>query len=72
MVTLRFKLSDRSDFEVPLSGPENLGDLLGRVSRDSGIELGRVIAIRQGKVVAGHKAVEDQDIIEIYPAISGG
>ena len=72
MVTLCFKLSDRANIEVPLSGPENLGDLLNRVSRDSGIEPGGVIAVRQGKVVAGHQAVEDQDIIEIYPAISGG
>lgn len=72
MVTFRFKLSDRADLEIPLSGPENLGDLLDRVSRDTGMKLGGVIAVRQGKVVAGHQAVEDQDSIEIYPAISGG
>ncbi len=72
MVTLRFKLSDKADLEVPLSTPENLGDLLSRVSRDTGMKIGGVIAVRQGKVVAGHKIVEDQDIIEIYPAISGG
>ncbi len=49
MVTFRFKLSDRADLEIPLSAPENLGDLLARVSRDTGIILGGVIAVRQGK-----------------------
>ena len=72
MVTLRFKLSDRADLEVPLSGPETLGDLLARVSRETGTELGGVIAIRNGKVLPRHQTVEDQDLIEIYPAISGG
>ncbi len=72
MVTFRFKLSDRADLEIPLSAPENLGDLLDRVSRETDMKLGGVIAVRQGRVVAGHKTVEDQDVIEIYPAISGG
>lgn len=72
MVTLNFKLSDSATLEVPLSGPVNLGDLLDQVSQDTGNQLGRVIAVRQGKVMASHEAVEDQDIIEIYPAISGG
>jgi len=72
LVTIRFKLSDRDDIEIPLPEPENLGDLLDRVSRETGTELGGYIAVRQGKVIAAHTAVEDQDVIEIFPAISGG
>jgi len=72
LVTLKFKLSDRDDLVVSLSETETLGDLLSRVSRETGTELGGVIAVRQGKVMARSQIVEDQDIIEIYPAISGG
>lgn len=72
MVTFRFKLSDRDDLSVALTGPETLGDLLMRVSRQAGLELGGYIAVRQGKVMAKDQAVADRDVIDIFPAISGG
>ena len=72
MVTLYFKLSDRAAIQIPVRQPETLGDLLERVSQETGTELGSYIAVRQGKVMARHQIVEDQDSIEIFPAISGG
>jgi sulfur carrier protein ThiS len=38
----------------------------------TGIEIGGVIAIRQGQVITKNSIVEDGDEIDIFPAISGG
>lgn len=72
MVTLHFRLSDRDTIELAVDQPEELRVILSRCDDQSGEKIGDVIAIRDGRVVPLHGLVRDGDVIELFPAISGG
>ncbi len=72
MVTVIFKLSEAGSVELTLSGPQTLQAVLENAAVQAGIQLGGFIAIRDGKVLTAEKMVDVDDVIEVFPAISGG
>ena len=46
--------------------------VLDQFALKSGCEVGSVIAVRNGKVLGLQDVVLDGDVIDVYPAISGG
>ena len=54
--------------EVELSGIKRVGDLFRRLDLVSESYL----AIRSGELVTGEDPVDDDDVIELRPVISGG
>lgn len=72
MVTVNFKLTDIGRIEIPLGTQETLATVLQQCRRQSGIELGGIIAVRCGKVITKNDLVQDGDEIDVFPAISGG
>ncbi len=67
-----FKLSEAGSVELTLSGPQTLKVVLENAAVQAGIQLGGFIAIRDGKVLTAEKIVDVDDVIEVFPAISGG
>ena len=67
-----FKLSEAGSVELTLSGPQTLQVVLENAAVQAGIQLGGFIAIRDGKVLTAEKMVDVDDVIEVFPAISGG
>ena len=72
MVTINFKLSDIGRIELGLKKHETLETVLQQCIAQAGFELGGIIAVREGKVLKKTDLVEDQDEIDVFPAISGG
>lgn len=72
MVTVNFKLTDIGRIEIALVKQETLATVLQQCRRQSGIELGGIIAVRCGKVITKNDLVRDGDEIDVFPAISGG
>ncbi len=72
MVTFNFKLTERGKVHFPLSRPERLDTVLQQYAAEKGITLGGYIAVRDGKVINGKNLIDDEDVIEVFPAISGG
>jgi sulfur carrier protein ThiS len=72
MVIINFKMTDIGRVEVAVEKQQPLATVLLQCSSLTGIEVGGVIAIRQGQVITKNSIVEDGDEIDIFPAISGG
>lgn len=72
MVTLHFRLCEIGSVHMDIAGPEKLENILERCAAEAGIELGGVIATKDGKVLLSQDLVQDADVIEVFPAISGG
>jgi len=72
MVKVNFKIFDIDSLEFSLEKHETLASVLKQCTARTGIELGGIIAIRNGQVIQGNCLVEDRDEINLLPAISGG
>lgn len=72
MVTVHFKLADRESIQLDTDRPETLAAILEMCSEKLDNPMGSVIVVRAGKVVARQALVELNDILDVYPAISGG
>ncbi len=72
MVTVVFKLSEAGRVELTLTESKPLQEVLDKAATQAGIQLGGFIAIRDGKVLTAEKMVNVDDVIEVFPAISGG
>ena len=72
MVTFNFKLTESGMVLFPLPKSERLDTVLQQCTAVEGINLGSYIAVRGGKVVGGKDMIYDGDMIDIFPAISGG
>jgi len=72
MVTLIFKLSEIGTIRLETSGADSLAAVLGRLSAERGAEIGDIMAIKNGRVLADWEVLKDGDVIEIFPALSGG
>lgn len=72
MVIFNFKLMERGEVCFHLSSPERLDVVLRKYAGAEGVNLGSYIAVRDGKVVSGKTLVSDGDMVDIFPAISGG
>ncbi|MGL1931906.1 MAG: hypothetical protein OCC45_09115 [Desulfotalea sp.] len=72
MVKVIFKLSEHGEVKINQPHPTSLEDLLAKCSGVLGEPIGSVIAISNGKVIGLTDLVNDNDAIDIYPALSGG
>jgi sulfur carrier protein ThiS len=72
MVKVDFRLTDTGEVEVEVNEAKTLEWLLKKSAAQVGIELGGVIAIRNGKVITADTLIDDGDRIEVFPALSGG
>jgi molybdopterin converting factor small subunit len=72
MVTINFKLMDIGSIEVDIHKPEPMEKVLQLCDTCSKVDFRAIIAVRNGTIMKGHDLVEDGDIINIFPAISGG
>ena len=72
MVTIHFKLTDIGRLEVAIEKPETLVAVLRQCTAQAGLELGGIIAIREGVVLQDSDLVRDGDEIAVFPALSGG
>lgn len=72
MVVVHFKLTDVGKVEIEIAKPERLEDVLQRCAAKANIQIGGIIAIRNGGVIQGSDMVANGDEIDAFPAISGG
>jgi len=72
MVTIRFKLSEAEPVRLELDRPVELEKVLPRAAALANVELGGYIAIRNGEVITSAGTVGPDDVIEVFPALSGG
>jgi sulfur carrier protein ThiS len=72
MVTVTFKLSDIGAVELELTTPQRLDIVLRQCAEIADVEPGGFIAVRNGRVITAETLVEENDNIEIFPALSGG
>ena len=72
MVTLNFKLCTLGSVQSNIITPTTFEIVLGQYALKNSSEVGSVIAVRNGKVLGLQDVVLDGDVIDVYPAISGG
>lgn len=72
MVTVCFRLTDTGEVEVEAAGAKTLEWILKKSAAQAGIEVGGVIAVRNGKVINAETLIDDGDTIDVFPALSGG
>jgi len=75
VVTVHFKLSDIGRVQLDIVAPTTFENLLEQYALKNGSTVGfagSVIAVKNGKVFGLQETVEDGDVIDVYPAISGG
>lgn len=72
MVVVHFRLTEAGRVEIEIARPERLEDILLKCAAKAKIQLGGIIAIRNGSVIQRSDLVESGDEIDIFPAISGG
>jgi hypothetical protein len=72
VVTIRFKLSDLGTVELSITSPVKFRRILRLCSEKTGSTIGPVIAVRNEKVLGLQDNVDLDDVIDAYPALSGG
>lgn len=72
MVTIRFKLSDLGTVKVPVTIPIRFERILELCAEQTGRPIGAVLAVRNEKVINLLDKIEEDDVIDVYPALSGG
>jgi len=72
MVKVTFKLSDAGTVNLEIDQPVKFDEVIKRSALMANIELGGFIAVRNGKVITTDDIVEQNDEIDVFPAISGG
>ena len=72
MVKVTFKLSDAGTVNIEIDQPEKFDKVIKRSAQLADVELGGFIAVRNGKVITADDLVEQNDEIDVFPAISGG
>lgn len=72
MVTINFRLSEIGRVEISLDAPEKWETVVGRYAAGSGLGLGGMLAVRRGTLLQGGDMIDDGDVIDVFPALSGG
>ncbi len=72
MVRIVFRLTDIGPVDLPLAGSRPFSQVLALAIAQSGYTPGGYIAVRGGRVVGADDLVDDGQIIEVFPALSGG
>jgi len=71
-VTFNFRLTERGKVDYPISRPETLDTVLQQCAAGEGITLGGYIAVRKGTVITAGDLIAEGDVVDVFPAISGG
>lgn len=72
MVTIHFKLTEAAPVMLEMVEPKKLAVVVQECAQQKEVELGSYIAVRNGKVITPDTLVAGNDVIDIFPAISGG
>ena len=72
MVTVNFRLTETGEVNVELNDPLPRAKVLDNAANLAGIELGGIIAVRSGQVITLETQINNNEIIDVFPAISGG
>ena len=72
MVKVCFRLTDIGEVEVETGGSQTFDWVLKTSAAQAGVDVGGVIAIRDGKVITAETLIHDGDTIDVFPALSGG
>lgn len=72
MVTVNFKLTDCDPIHLQVNSPEKFEHILQRCATQGKIQVDGIIAIRENRVLKAGDLVRDLDVIDVYPALSGG
>jgi sulfur carrier protein ThiS len=72
MVTLNFKLSSVGKVDMKLTESVTWLQLLDTCASEYAVQKSGVIAVRNGKVLSADDLVAVGDVIDVFPAISGG
>ncbi|WP_136806228.1 MoaD/ThiS family protein [Desulfosediminicola flagellatus] len=69
---MHFKLSDVGPLSLNIDFPETLDNILEMCAGQLEKPVGSVIVVRAGQVVPNKAQIEPNDVLDVYPAISGG
>lgn len=72
MVTIHFKMSSVGKVELPLATKTTWEKILEKCTVSHAVETEGIIAVVNGKVLSADDLVADGDVINVFPAISGG
>jgi len=72
LVTVRFKLSNIGTVEIAVTYPTPFEQILETCAEKTGSPIGSVLAVRNEKVINLLDKIEEDDVIDVYPALSGG
>lgn len=72
MVTVNFRLTDAGRVETDITRSQRLKDVIQQCAAKANLNVGGIIAIRNGSVIQENDMVENGDEIDVFPAISGG
>ena len=72
MVTVHFKLSSIGKVELPLVKQTSWEELLEKCAESHTVDRSGIIAVLDGKVLSKEDMITDGDVINVFPAISGG
>ncbi len=72
MIRLDFKLSPLGLVELELAAPLTLAEVLATAAARQKKEVGATMVVRSGCLLRQDELVADGDLLEIYPALSGG
>jgi len=72
MVTVHFRLSEIGQIELELEAAAPWSSVVQRCAVADQIDVDGILAVRAGKVLGGEDIVNNDDVIDVFPAISGG
>lgn len=72
MVEIHFRLSELGTVKLSLETAEKWKHLLRRSTGETNLAPDSVLAVRRGRVLRAEDLVDDNDRIEVFPALSGG
>jgi len=72
MVTLTFKLSEIGTVSLDVDESVPFSRVLQLCAQKTGVEIGGVIAVRNGRLISGKDLVHSGDQVDVFPALSGG
>ncbi len=72
MVIVHFKLSSVGKIELPLTKKTTWEKLLEKCTASHVVDTSGIFAVMDGKVLSANDLVSDGDVINVFPAISGG
>lgn len=72
MVIIHFKLSELGTIDINLDSSEEWRVLLSRCPGNNSLGPDNVLAVRDGSVLKAQDLIHEGDVIDVFPALSGG